>query len=418
MQQLPPPSRFHFACSGCGLTSASASPPYVCDKCGKALALALDVASLPGPLSPASFGDRQRGLARYWEFLPFHKPEDLVTLGEGGTPLQACDHLSGELGVDGLYAKNEGTNPTGTFKDRSAAAGVSRARQIEAAAVVIASDGNAGPATAAYCARAGIPCYVLMPVYAYRERFAQARTFTEHLYAIEGDINDCISLAESLARANGWYHTTTAGVADAYQAEGPKTIAYEIFEQMGYRAPDWVVAPVGGGGLLASLWRAATEWVALGWIGTMPRFVAAQAEGCAPLVREFQRGGQGEALEPWKEIGTKAITIAVPDPLDAVPALRAIRETHGTAIAVSDAEIEHAQNLLASREGILAEPAGIASLAAVIRLRRDGLIAQGDSVVFLVTGSGLKELSALASALPLPRAMSVEEAERSLGRAV
>jgi threonine synthase len=417
MEPLPPPSRFQFACTGCGLNVPSASPPYRCGKCGKALALALDVASLPGPLSPNAFRDRQRSLARYWEFLPFGDPADLVTLGEGGTPLQNCGRLASELHVTELYAKNEGTNPTGTFKDRSAALGVSRARQVRAPAAVIASDGNAGPATAAYCARAGLACYVVMPAYAYRERFAQARMFTEHTYAIEGDINDCISLAERLARANGWYHTTTAGVADAYQAEGPKTIAYEIFEEMGFRTPDWMVAPVGGGGLLASLWRAATEWVTLGWVADMPRFVAVQAEGCAPLVREFQRGGQGQALEPWKEIGTKAITIAVPEPLDAVPALRAIRETHGTAVAVSDAEIEHAQHLLASREGILAEPAGIASLAAVVRLCRDGRIAQGDSVVFLVTGSGLKELSALASALPLRHAISIEDAERSLGRA-
>jgi len=416
MNNVPPPERFRLLCVACGASPRASGPPFVCDQCGKALALQLDLERLSGSLSRETIQGRQQGLARYWEFLPVERPADLVSLGEGGSPLQRCTHLESTLDVAPLSAKNEGTNPTGTFKDRSAALGVSRAKKVEAPGVVIASDGNAGPATAAYCARAGLPCYVLMPAYAYRERFAQTRMFTERLFALEGDINDCIELAERLSRANGWYHTTTAGIADAYQAEGPKTIAYEIFERLAFQAPHWLVAPVGGGGLLAALWRAAKEWLGLGWIDRMPRFVAVQAAGCAPLVREFERGGEGLALEPCKQIETKAITIAVPDPPDAVPALRAIRETGGTAVAVSDEEIEYAQSLLASREGILAEPAGVASLAGVIRLRREGLIAKADSVVFLVTGSGLKELSTLAATVPLPQPISLEQAYRSLAR--
>ncbi len=415
MAALPPPERFQFVCVACGSGRAAAAAPYVCDKCGKALALELLVDRLRAGMSREALRGRGCGLARYWEFLPVEAPEQLVSLGEGGTPLQRCERLGAHLGIAELYAKNEGTNPTGTFKDRSAAMGVTRARQVGAPAVAIASDGNAGPATAAFCARAGVPCYVFMPAYAYRERFAQTRMFTEHLYSVEGDINECIELAERLSRRNGWYHTTTAGVADAYQAEGPKTIAYEVFESLGFGAPDWMVAPVGGGGLLSALWRAAGEWLALGWIGKMPGFVGAQASGCAPLVREFDKGGDGMALRPCKEIGTKAITIAVPEPLDAVPALRAIRETGGTALAVSDEEIDRAQALAAEREGILAEPAGIASLAAVMRLRREGVVGAQDRVVFLVSGSGLKELSALAATVPLPQPMAIEDVERRLG---
>jgi len=380
--------------------------------------LELDLEALRAELSPTEImGDAQEtGLRRFWRLLPVAGPQSLVTLGEGNTPLLRCERLERQIATGPLFAKVECVNPTGTFKDRCAALGVSRAKEIGAPAVAIASDGNAGPATAAYAAAAGLPCYVLMPHYATRERFAQTGAFTPNVFAIKGNINDCIDLVAQLSEANGWYHTTTAGPVDAFQAEGPKTIAYEICEQARFVTPDWVLAPVGGGGMLAALWRGFKEWQALGLIDRLPRLVGVQVAGCAPFVRAFERGQDGRSLEPWPAIGTAAVTIAVPNPLDAYPALAAIGASGGTALAVSEEEMFTAQRLLAKEGGILAEPAGAVSLAAVITLRRNGIIGDGQSVVFVVSGSGLKDLPQMAVSLPPPPVFSIEEARSQLMR--
>jgi len=361
-----------------------------CEKCGGSLKIIYDYDKITQEINKEILKSRKPGVWKYKELLPLRDTSKIVSLGEGGTKLHKCERLANVLDIGELYAKDETRNPTGTFKDRPATVGISKALEFGIKTVAIASDGNAGPATAAYAAKAGLTCYVFMPIITPTERILQAEMFGGKVISVEGTISDCIDLLTEAQEQYGWYQLTTAIPVSPYQAEGPKTIAYEICEDLKWNIPDWVVIPVGGGGLLTANWKGFKEFFKLGFIKKLPKIAAVQAEGCAPLVKAYNKG-EIEEIKNWGMPESVAISIGVPFPLDGISALKAVKESEGTAMAVSDEEILKAEKLLAKTEGIFAEPAGIASLAGVRRLLQERVIKKGESVVFEVTGTGLKD---------------------------
>jgi threonine synthase len=325
---------------------------------------------------------------------------NIISLGEGGTRLHKCDKLSKILGVNNLYAKDETSNPTGTFKDRPASVGISKALEFKVKIIVIASDANAAPATAAYATIAGMKCFAFLPHYMSRERITQTILYGGNVIIVNGDINQCIDLAIKVQKRYGWHHLTTATSVNPYQLEGSKTIAYEISEQLEWNVPNWVIVPVGGGGLLTANWKGFKEFFDLGLIDGLPKIVGVQASECAPLVKAYR---ENTDIKRWeKKPNTIAIPIAVPLPLDGYTALAAIKESKGTAVAVSDEEILEAQKLLAKTEAIIAEPAGVVTLAGTKKLLEEGVIGKDDTITFEVTGTGFKDLGFITKTLKKP----------------
>ncbi len=361
-----------------------------CEKCKGGLEIIYDYDELAHKINTKILERRKIGVWKYKELLPMNDDSKIITLGEGGTKLHECKKLAEALSIEKIYAKDETRNPTGTYKDRPATVGVSKALEFGAKTVAIASDGNAGPATAAYAAKAGLRCYVFMPAVTPIERIVQVQMFGGKVILAKGTVSDCIDILTKVQDQYGWHQLTTAIPLNPYQAEGSKTIAYEICEDLEWNVPDWVVIPVGGGGLLTANWKGFKEFFKLGIIKKLPKVAAVQAKGCAPVVKAYNN--DKEKIENWGEPKTIAITIGVPYPLDGATALKAIRESKGTAVAVSDEEILRAEKLLAETEGIFAEPAGVASLAGTKKLIEKEIIGNEERVVFEVTGTGLKDL--------------------------
>ncbi|MGQ9629208.1 MAG: threonine synthase [bacterium] len=371
-----------------------------CESCGGPVEIHWEDLYLRGYSPPRTF-------RTMWDFsplLPLRDAANIVTLGEGGTSLAESRALNKALGIEGLLIKDETRNPTASFKDRSASVGVSCAKEAGVTTLVIASDANAGPATAAYASRAGIPCHVLMPDVTAPERLALCAMYGAKVYKVKGTVNDCITIASKMAEAPGWRQVTTAAKADPFQVEGPKTIAYEILMDLNWHVPEWVVSPAGGGGLISSIWKGFCEMKRAERISKLPRICLVQASGCAPIVRAWERGDDPQRVQPWspEEYATKAYAIGVPAPDDASSALRAVRASGGCAIAVTDDEMEEAVELLARTTGIFAEPAGATPIAALPKLKEREEIR--GMVVAVATGGGMKELSkrsVIADGLPI-----------------
>jgi len=383
---------------------------YRCEKCeGGSLEIIYDYDKIAHKINIKILEKRKIGVWKYKELLPVRDSSKIITLGEGGTKLHECKRLAEVLGIEKIYAKDETRNPTGTFKDRPATVGISKALELGAKTVAIASDGNAGPATAAYAAKAGLKCYVFMPSTTPVERIVQVQMFGGKVILVKGTVSDCIDILTNVQDGYGWHQLTTAIPSNPYQAEGSKTIAYEICEDLGWNVPDWVVIPVGGGGLLTSNWKGFKEFFELGIIKKLPKVAAVQAKGCAPVVKVYNNNK--EKIENWGKPKTIAITIGVPYPLDGATALKSIRESKGTATAVSDEEILNMEKLLAQTEGIFAEPAGAASLAGVKKLIKKGIIGNKEKVVFEVTGTGLKDLKSAMKMHEKPPCIKAEPKE-------
>jgi threonine synthase len=286
-----------------------------------------------------------------------------------------------------LYAKDEGLNPTGSFKARGIALAISRAAELGVEAVAIPSAGNAGSAAAAYAARAGLPAYVFLPRDVPEAFLAEIRALGAEITLVDGLITDCARLVRKGADEGRWFDIST--LKEPYRVEGKKTMGYEIVEQMGWRAPDVILYPTGGGTGIVGIWKALDEMQALGWIGAeRPRIVSVQAADCAPIVRAYEQG-QATA-EAWANAATIADGLRVPSAVGDFLILRAVRESGGTALAVSDDELIAAQRELGAREGIYAAPEAAATLAALHRLIEAGTIAPHERVVLLLTGNGLK----------------------------
>jgi threonine synthase len=341
-----------------------------------------------------SLKDRKPNMWRYREMLPLFPGEEPVTLGEGFTPLVHARSLGQSLGLERLYIKDESLNPTNSFKARGQSAAITRAKYLGAATVALPTAGNAGNAAAAYAAAAGLGCEVFIPKDAKRPFVDECRLYGANVTLVDGLITDAGRIAAERAAALGWYDVST--LKEPYRIEGKKTMAYELAEQMDWAWPDWIVYPTGGGTGLVGMWKAFDELERLGWVAPLkrPRMVSVQAENCAPIVRAFERGT--ERAEAWEGATTIADGLRVPRAIGDFLILRAIRESQGAAVRVSDSSMVDAMRQIGRREGVSAAPEGGAALVAIERLVADGSIKSGDSVILFNTGGALKYLDVIA----------------------
>jgi threonine synthase len=377
----------HLECPRDGLHYDPHRPQNLC-KCGSPLLARYDLEAVRRAVSPAAIGARPADLWRYREMLPVVDDAHITTLGEGWTPLLPASRYGAHIGVPRLLIKDEGLVPTGSFKARGAAVGVSRARELGVTRVAMPTNGNAGAAWATYAARAGLRAIIAMPVDAPVITRKECLAAGAELDLVDGLINDAgRHIAALLASDAGIFDAST--LKEPYRLEGKKTMGYEIVEQLGWRVPDVIVYPTGGGVGLIGIHKALGELRALGWIGDrMPRLVAVQSTGCAPIVRAFAAGAR--RAEPWEKAHTVAFGITVPAPLGDELILDALADTGGTAIAVDDADLLADLREFGAREGLLLCPEGAACLTAARQLRDRGWIGAGDEVVVLNTGAGLK----------------------------
>ena len=331
---------------------------------------------------------------RYRELMPLFDGEEPVTLGEGFTPLVHARSLGASLGLDRLYIKDESLNPTNSFKARGQSAAITRARYLGVTTVALPTAGNAGNAASAYAAAAGLACEVFIPKDAKRPFIDECRLYGANVTLVDGLITDAGRMAAEKGVPLGWYDVST--LKEPYRIEGKKTMGYEIAEQMTWRWPDWIVYPTGGGTGMVGMWKAFEEIEHIGWVKPhrRPRMVSVQAENCAPIVRAFQKGA--ERAQPWDAASTIADGLRVPRAIGDFLILRAIRESGGTAVCVSDAAMVKGMLEIGKREGISAAPEGGAALAAVERLVRDGTIKRHEIVIIFNTGGALKYLDVIA----------------------
>jgi threonine synthase len=341
---------------------------------------------------------REPSLWRYHELLPVRAPEQIISLGEGWTPLLPLRRIGAMVGLDSLFVKDEGVIPTGSFKARGAAVGVSRARELGVKTLALPTNGNAGGAWATYAARAGIEAVIVMPEAAPAITRNECAISGARLFLVNGLISDAGAIVGRAIQTHGWYDAST--LKEPYRIEGKKTMGYEIAEQFHWDVPEVILYPTGGGVGIIGIYKALRELQQLGWIGErLPRLVAVQAEGCAPLVRAWQEGKS--ASTAWENATTIAFGINVPKALGDFLVLEAVRKTHGCAVAVSDEELLRAQQALAASEGLFVCPEGAATFVAARKLRETGWIGQGERVVLLNTGTGLKYPETVQVTAPL-----------------
>ncbi|MFC8296530.1 threonine synthase [Micromonospora orduensis] len=378
----------HLDCPRCGREHAADRLQNLCG-CGSPLLARYDLPAVAKAVTPERFPLRPADLWRYRELLPVDDLRYVTTLGEGWTPLLRAPAYGAEIGIADLMVKDEGLIPTGSFKARGAAVGVSRARELGVERIAMPTNGNAGSAWATYAARAGMGATIVMPLEAPSICRRECVAAGADLRLIDGLIGDAgRRVAELVAESNGAIFDAGT-LREPYRLEGKKTMGYEIVEQLGWQAPDVIIYPTGGGVGLIGIHKALHELRELGWIGDkLPRLVAVQSTGCAPIVRAFAAGE--DRARPWADAHTVAFGITVPAPLGDELILAALRESSGTAIAVDDAEILADLRDFAGREGLLLCPEGAACLTAARHLRAGGWIRAGERVVVLNTGAGLK----------------------------
>ena len=341
----------------------------------------------------------------FWDYQPVLPVSNnhVVTIGEGSTPLVRMSALESKLGSGRLYVKNEGQNPTGSFKDRCMAVAYSKALQLQARATVLGSAGNAGAAAAAYSAKSGIPCFLFVPGNTALERIAQSIAYGAHVLMVDGGgVTECIDLINEIYLELGWMNVTTARQCNPFQGESEKTIAYEIVKALDYNAPDYVIVPIGGGGCLSGITKGFKELYDLGLLDKRPRMIGAEELGCAPLTEAFERKNAPDAIVRVKDPRGIASPIMDAFPIDGAAALEAIYETGGISVAVTSQKLREAQLLLSSKEGIFVEIASSTTIAVMQSLIERGVIGRQDTVVCVVTGNGLKDSSFVLDSVPRP----------------
>ena len=376
----------HLECPKCATTYDADAVAQLC-RCGAPLLARYDLAAAATTLTRGSLASREASLWRYEELLPLRDPSRRVSLGERFTPILPLRRLGAALGLEALFVKDEGALPTGSFKARGAAVGVSRARELGVAAFGMPTNGNAGGAWAAYAARAGMKAYIVMPSGAPPVNRLECAITGADLYLVDGLISDAGRIVAKAVAEFSLYDAST--LKEPYRIEGKKTLGLELVEQFEWSVPDVIVYPTGGGVGLIGIYKALLELREIGLIAeTMPRFVAVQAEGCAPIVRAWKEGKTESAF--WHDAHTVAFGITVPKALGDFLVLEALYETDGCAIAVGDERILEWQRRAASEEGAFVCPEGAATLAAADALRRDGWIRPRERVLLINTGTGLK----------------------------
>ncbi len=378
----------HYACSQCGTTFAATAAQTFCPHCRAPLLAVYDLERVRAEVTPADLAARPRGLWRWAELLPVTQPQARVRLGAGDTPLLPLPRLARHLGLRHLWVKDESRNPTGTFKARGMAMAVSLAVQHGQTDLVLATAGNAGGALAAYAARAGLRAHIFMPRSTPAAIQAEIRAHTPHVTLVDGNLADAGRAAAAAAREHGWFEVST--FKEPGRVEGKKTMGLELAEAFAWALPDLVFYPTGGGTGLVGMWKAWNELRALGWLPAtaQARLIAVQSTGCAPVVRAWERGE--DRITPWEQPHTLAAGLQVPRLFADRLVLRALRETHGAAVAVPDAAIVEARALLARQEGIFAAPEGAATLAGLLAWRDREPLPPEARIVLFNTGSGLK----------------------------
>lgn len=334
-----------------------------------------------------SYEKRPLGVWRYRELLPVRDYGKIVSMNEGGTRLIRCRNLERELGVKEIYVKYEGDNPTGSFKDRGMTVGVTKAVEAKAETTICASTGNTSSSLAAYSARAGLTCVVLVPSKRIAlGKLSQALVHGARVLAVRGGFDDCLRIVKELSKDKRFYLLNSI---NPFRLEGQKTAAYEIYEQLGGSTPDHLLIPIGNAGNIVAYWKGFKDLRNLGLIDELPKFMGVQAAGAPPIYKAFVEGAEG--IKPAERVETIATAIRIGNPVNWRRALRAVRETGGLVDVVTDEEILQAQRILASREGVFAEPAGAAPIALLFKAMRKGVIDSDSRVVCIATGHGLKD---------------------------
>jgi len=373
-------------CPKCGKKYDPSKINHLCE-CGTPLLVRYDLEKIAKEASPRMWEERPKGLWRYRELLPVLKDENIVSLGEGGTPVFPLRKMASEFGVREVFVKDEGLNPTGTFKARGAAVGVSKARELGVKTVAMPTAGNAGAAWAAYCARAGLGMVVAMPEDAPATTQAECMAYGAKTYLVKGLISDAGRVVRQACEKYGWFEAST--LKEPYRIEGKKTMGLEIWEEFGDEMPSAIIYPTGGGVGIIGMWKAFQELRALGWLkGRLPKMVVVQAEGCAPIVRAYQEGK--DKAEFFQGAQTIAAGIRVPSALGDFLVLNAVRSSGGTCVTVSDAEILETWKHISKTEGALICPEGAAAVKAIEKIKDLGIISEEDSVLVLNTGAGMK----------------------------
>ncbi|HYL34658.1 MAG TPA: threonine synthase [Bryobacteraceae bacterium] len=386
----------HLECSVCRKRRETGQIHNLCE-CGGPLLVHYDLEKTRAAWSRDAVAKGPCSMWRYATLLPVRDSSSVVSLGEGMTPLVRATRLGARLGAKDLWVKDEGVNPTGSFKARGLSCAISMCRELGIRKVAVPSAGNAASATAAYAAAAGIQAHIFMPRDVPQSNYIECQAFGAHVTLVDGLISDCGRVVAERKDAEGWFDVST--LKEPYRIEGKKTMGFEVAEQLGWTLPDAIFYPAGGGVGLIGMWKAFGELEALGWIPSQrPKMIAVQTEGCQPVVRAFERGETKS--EFWENAHTVAAGLRVPKPLGDALMLDAIRKSGGTAIAVSDQELLDASLQLGADQGIFCAPEGGACVAALKKLLANGFLKAQDRIVLYNTGAGLKYLEAFSTRFP------------------
>ncbi|MFX0169111.1 MAG: threonine synthase [Candidatus Hodarchaeota archaeon] len=397
----------HLHCPKCDTRYDLDDNPFTCQTrdCNARIDVHYDYTRLKEVLSKKILASRPLSVWSYFELLPLINRDKIISLGEGGTPLLQSKRLAKVLGIRDLYIKDETRNPTWSFKDRPMTVGVSKANEQGANTLASASSGNAAAALAAYCAKAGFACFCFVPDIAPMGKIAQLILYGATVVRLRGlhkGDDPTVQLLREACSSYGWTPCPSFGPFNPYQAEGPKTLAYEIIEQFDWKSPDVAYVQVGAGGLLGGQWRGFTDFWTLGLVKTRPRMVAVQATGCAPLVQAFHTNQDIFNILPCASPQSVAEGLCDPFPWDGDLALTAVRESKGVALAVNDDAILHAQQLLAKYEGVFAEPTGVTGLAGLIDALESGEQDPSETILVEATGGGLKDQDVVIERVEAP----------------
>ena len=385
----------HLECTYCGLIHSVHEPNRLCVDCGKVLYPRYDIEKARLEVNKENLKVRDSNMWRYFEMMPVLDFKNVVTLGEGFTPILSASRLSERLGCQDIVIKDEGVNPTASFKARGLSAAVSKAKELGITKLTMPSAGNAAGAMSSYAARAGLEGYVFMPQDAPYSNQKEVDITGGRLTLIDGLISDAGVLSREKAAEMNLFDVST--LQEPYRVEGNKTMGYEIAEQLSWELPDVIIYPTGGGTGIVGMWKAFEEMELLGWIGSKrPRMFAVQSDGCAPIVKAFIEGK--EFADMWEDASTMASGIRVPAAIGDYLILQALRDSNGGALTVSDDEIIKMMSIVASLEGMFVCPEGAATAVALDKLLIDGLVKDNDKVLLLNTGSGLKYLDVLENA--------------------
>ncbi|MDX2154361.1 MAG: threonine synthase [Bryobacteraceae bacterium] len=386
----------HLECSLCGKRREAGQVHNLCE-CGGPLLVRYDLEKARASWSRDWITTGPSSMWRYAPVLPVSKPASIISLGEGLTPLVRARRLGKAYGAEDLWVKDEGQNPTDSFKARGLSCAISMAHELGIRKVAIPSAGNAASALAAYAAAAGIEAHIFMPRDVPQANFIECKSYGAHVTLVDGLISDCGRIVAERKDAEGWYDVST--LKEPYRIEGKKTMGYEVAEQFQWSLPDVIFYPTGGGVGMIGMWKAFDEMEQLGWIGSKrPKMIAVQAAGCQPMVRAFEEGAERSRF--WDNAWTVASGLRVPKPLGDFLILEAVRKSGGTAIAVTDEESLEAGLEMARLEGLFAAPEGAACVAALRKLLANGFLKPEERIVIYNTGSGLKYLEAYSTRFP------------------